>query len=126
MIKTYLILFSIFITGCFLNLNKKGEVPYFLDYKNDVPSETQIIKITNPQDSIIFETDSSQFGNWQQQGKFKTPGKYCVTVTSLYKGGTSKSQNYIAVNGDEKRIEINIIFTHDSTGQKSGVTIHSY
>jgi len=126
MIKTYLIFFTIFITGCFINLNKKGEVPYFLDYKNDVPSETPIIKIINPQDSIIFETDSSQIGDWQEQGKFKTTGKYCVFITSLYKGGTSKTQDCVTVIGNEKRIEIHVNFTHDSTGQKSEVIIHSY
>ena len=114
MIKTFLILFLILITGCTLTCDTNVitvynvDVPYYLHFKNNSPSEKSTIKIINSSGSIIFETTSEKIEERQQRGKFKISGKYYVIVSFLQRNPPSEFRNDFIVEGNEKRIEIGL------------------
>ena len=107
-----------FITGCTITCNKnidrpfKVGVPYYLHFKNNSATEKAIIKIidiTNDRvENIIYQAISEQIEEKQNRGIFQMSGKYYIIISFPEREVLTEFSNDFIVEGNEKRIEIEL------------------
>ena len=118
MVKPFLILILLSITGCTITCNTtierpfKVSVPYYLHFKNNSPTEKAIIKIidiTNDRiEKIIYQAISEQIEERQNRGIFQMSGKYYVIISFPERKPLTEFSNDFIVEGNEKQIEIGL------------------